>query len=345
MDWPLSTFLPMRIHRLRALCMLTLLPLASVAAAPELAAGEVKQLIKVTYKGEPAAGAAIAIDEKSVGVTGKTGEIYLLIQPGKYFISATDLPKKAMGYTEHWIYTGQKPDPLSIALNPGALRVEPGTALIDGERMGVIPGTADVLALTVRDTAGKPIDFKQFDLDLANTRGTVRLNLGATNPSPGKIKVQQFKSLRSGLLPEGAYTIQLSGVDKGNKVYQVNRTFDIGEFSLAGSLVSPKAGTIPSASLTLKRVGDGLQLNARTDKSGAYEIKGLPAGRYDLEISSETWSTRRSIEVRNPMKLSVVVPDGKSPAIFFDGAQDWRALVANGPMSATNPVGAQKSTR
>src|SRR5580704_12311758 len=69
---------------------------------------------------------------------------------------------------------------------------------------------------------------------------------------------------------------------------------------LFGTVTDTSGAVIPGAEVSVENVSTGLKRDGRTDKTGEYQLVGLPTGRYTLRVEKEGFQT----EVREGIALS-----------------------------------------
>src|SRR4029077_7348340 len=70
--------------------------------------------------------------------------------------------------------------------------------------------------------------------------------------------------------------------------------------TLFGTVTDTSGAVVPGAEVSVENVNTGLKRDGRTDKTGEYQLVGLPAGRYTLRVQKEGFQT----EVREGIPLS-----------------------------------------
>jgi hypothetical protein len=70
--------------------------------------------------------------------------------------------------------------------------------------------------------------------------------------------------------------------------------------TLFGTVTDTSGAVIPGAEVSVENVSTGLKRDGRTDKTGEYQLVGLPTGRYTLRVEKEGFQT----EVREGIALS-----------------------------------------
>src|SRR5580698_223648 len=70
--------------------------------------------------------------------------------------------------------------------------------------------------------------------------------------------------------------------------------------TLFGTVTDTSGAVVPGAEVSVENVGTGLKRDGRTDKTGEYQLVGLPTGRYTLRVQKEGFQT----EVREGIALS-----------------------------------------
>src|SRR5258706_3801910 len=70
--------------------------------------------------------------------------------------------------------------------------------------------------------------------------------------------------------------------------------------TLFGTVTDTSGAVVPGAEVSVENVSTGLKRDGRTDKTGEYQLVGLPTGRYTLRIQKEGFQT----EVREGIALS-----------------------------------------
>src|SRR5580700_3601744 len=70
--------------------------------------------------------------------------------------------------------------------------------------------------------------------------------------------------------------------------------------TLFGTVTDTSGAVIPGAEVSVENVSTGLKRDGRTDKTGEYQLVGLPTGRYTLRVQKEGFQT----EVREGIALS-----------------------------------------
>src|SRR6476659_2083169 len=69
---------------------------------------------------------------------------------------------------------------------------------------------------------------------------------------------------------------------------------------LFGTVTDTSGAVVPGAAVSVENVSTGLKRDGRTDKTGEYQLVGLPTGRYTLRVQKEGFQT----EVREGIALS-----------------------------------------
>src|SRR5258708_4892906 len=69
---------------------------------------------------------------------------------------------------------------------------------------------------------------------------------------------------------------------------------------LFGTVTDTSGAVVPGAEVSVENVSTGLKRDGRTDKTGEYQLVGLPTGRYTLRVQKEGFQT----EVREGIALS-----------------------------------------
>src|ERR1700739_505365 len=70
--------------------------------------------------------------------------------------------------------------------------------------------------------------------------------------------------------------------------------------ALFGTITDTSGAVVPGAEVSVENVSTGLKRDGRTDKTGEYQLVGLPTGRYTLRVEKEGFQT----EVREGIALS-----------------------------------------
>src|SRR6266403_1910139 len=70
--------------------------------------------------------------------------------------------------------------------------------------------------------------------------------------------------------------------------------------TLFGTVTDTSGAVVPGAEVSVENVTTGLKRDGRTDKTGEYQLVGLPTGRYTLRVQKEGFQT----EVREGIPLS-----------------------------------------
>src|SRR5712692_11620284 len=70
--------------------------------------------------------------------------------------------------------------------------------------------------------------------------------------------------------------------------------------TLFGTVTDTSGAVVPGADVSVENVTTGLKRDGRTDKTGEYQLVGLPTGRYTLRVQKEGFQT----EVREGIALS-----------------------------------------
>ena len=70
--------------------------------------------------------------------------------------------------------------------------------------------------------------------------------------------------------------------------------------TLFGTVTDPSGAVVPGAEVSVENVTTGLKRDGSTDKTGEYQLVGLPTGRYTLRVQKEGFQT----EVREGIALS-----------------------------------------
>ncbi len=70
--------------------------------------------------------------------------------------------------------------------------------------------------------------------------------------------------------------------------------------TLFGTVTDTSGAVVPGAEVSVENVSTGLKRDGRTDKTGEYQLVGLPTGRYTLRVQKEGFQT----EVREGIALS-----------------------------------------
>jgi hypothetical protein len=70
--------------------------------------------------------------------------------------------------------------------------------------------------------------------------------------------------------------------------------------TLFGTVTDTSGAVVPGAEVSVENIGTGLKRDGHTDKTGEYQLVGLPTGRYTLRVQKEGFQT----EVREGIALS-----------------------------------------
>src|SRR5580692_5778147 len=70
--------------------------------------------------------------------------------------------------------------------------------------------------------------------------------------------------------------------------------------TLFGTVTDTSGAVVPGAEVSVENVSTGLKRDGRSDKTGEYQLVGLPTGRYTLRVQKEGFQT----EVREGIALS-----------------------------------------
>src|SRR5580693_8902240 len=70
--------------------------------------------------------------------------------------------------------------------------------------------------------------------------------------------------------------------------------------TLFGTVTDTSGAVVPGAEVSVENVSTGLKRGGHTDKTGEYQLVGLPTGRYTLRVQKEGFQT----EVREGIALS-----------------------------------------
>src|SRR5580704_4481825 len=70
--------------------------------------------------------------------------------------------------------------------------------------------------------------------------------------------------------------------------------------TLFGTVTDTSGAVVPGAEVSVENVSTGLKREGRTDKTGEYQLVGLPTGRYALRVGKEGFQT----EVREGTAVS-----------------------------------------
>src|SRR5580704_4756522 len=70
--------------------------------------------------------------------------------------------------------------------------------------------------------------------------------------------------------------------------------------TLFGTVTDTSGAVVPGAEVSVENASTGLKRDGRTDKTGEYQLVGLPTGRYTLRVEKEGFQT----EVREGIALS-----------------------------------------
>src|SRR5580704_18459257 len=70
--------------------------------------------------------------------------------------------------------------------------------------------------------------------------------------------------------------------------------------TLFGTVTDTSGAVVPGAEVSVENIGTGLKRDGHTDKTGEYQLVGLPTGRYTLRVQKEGFQT----EVREGIVLS-----------------------------------------
>jgi hypothetical protein len=60
--------------------------------------------------------------------------------------------------------------------------------------------------------------------------------------------------------------------------------------TLSGTVSAPSGAAVPNATLSLKRIADGLTTVTRTDSGGSYKVPNLMPGDYELSVTADGYS-------------------------------------------------------
>ncbi len=61
--------------------------------------------------------------------------------------------------------------------------------------------------------------------------------------------------------------------------------------TLFGTVTDTSGAVVPGAEVSVENVSTGLKRDGRTDKTGEYQLVGLPTGRYTLRVLKEGFRT------------------------------------------------------
>ena len=79
-----------------------------------------------------------------------------------------------------------------------------------------------------------------------------------------------------------------------------------GPSGISGTITDASGAAVPGASINLRQPASALSRDTQTDMAGQFRLTGLPAGRYELQISAPGFQrTLRQVEVR-PLELASV---------------------------------------
>jgi len=85
--------------------------------------------------------------------------------------------------------------------------------------------------------------------------------------------------------------------------------------SLSGRVWDPTGGVVPKASVAVLNVGSGARQSATTGETGDFSFQGLPAGRYEVEVSAPGFQQYRrrgvSVAADGEARLAVVLRLGE----------------------------------
>src|SRR5207302_427876 len=80
--------------------------------------------------------------------------------------------------------------------------------------------------------------------------------------------------------------------------------------SLRGTVMDPKGGVIPGATVTLKNASQGFSREAKTDDRGEYQFQQVPPSTYDVTATAAnvgTVSKKVQLLVSTPATLDLTV--------------------------------------
>src|SRR5712664_2008241 len=106
-------------------------------------------------------------------------------------------------------------------------------------------------------------------------------SIGTSTYSLSKSKSVLFLFLLAALIPAPAWAQTQLGI-------------------LFGTVTDTSGAVVPGAEVSVENVSTGLKRDGRTDKTGEYQLVGLPTGRYTLRVEKEGFQT----EVREGIALS-----------------------------------------
>src|SRR5260370_16359211 len=102
--------------------------------------------------------------------------------------------------------------------------------------------------------------------------------------------------------------------------------------TLFGSVTDTSGAVVPGAEVSVENVSTGLKRDGRTDKTGEYQLVGLPTGRYTLRGQKEGFQT----EVREGIALSPGAAIGINLSLVVGELSVHVTVEAGGPNTPTH---------
>src|SRR5690349_20563229 len=86
--------------------------------------------------------------------------------------------------------------------------------------------------------------------------------------------------------------------------------------TIDGTVTDPSGAVVPSAQVTVRNTATGVETNATTNSAGAYDIRFLPIGQYEVTVSAQGFATQKfpafALEVNQIAKIDAQLKTGSS---------------------------------
>jgi len=125
-------------------------------------------------------------------------------------------------------------------------------------------------------------------------------------PSPPAIHVSaQSEIIQNQLPPALLSSLPLPAAPPSVNIKDDRASAD-GLSGISGTITDASGAAVPGASITLRQPAGTFSRDARTDMAGQFRLTGLPAGRYELQITAPGFQrTLKQVELR-PLELAAV---------------------------------------
>jgi hypothetical protein len=194
------------------------------------------------------------------------------------------------------------PTPLSADLRPDAVAPPPVTPKAQ-PRTSPGPGWA---ARHLATEANSPGASNPTAIPPAARRTVTAATRPPSLPPPPTIHVSSQPEIIQNQLPPALLSSLPLPAAPPSVTIKDDRASADGLSGISGTITDPSGATVPGASITLRQPAGTFSRDARTDMAGQFRLTGLPAGRYELQISAPGFRrTVRQVELR-PVELAAV---------------------------------------